>query len=53
MEAYNTTILKFDRLADTLIRTYKGISNLQLAPFGTIGYIYPLAGALPGLALRG
>ena len=47
----------FDRLAKTLIETYRGISNLQLAPFGTIQRIYPLVdssqdnrGAL-GLAL--
>lgn len=47
----------FDRLAKTLIDTYGGISNLQLAPFGTIRQIYPLVdenqdnrGAL-GLAL--
>ena len=50
-------IADFDRLAMTLIDTYKGISNLQLAPFGTLQHIYPLVdstqdnrGAL-GLAL--
>ncbi|CAE7213008.1 unnamed protein product [Symbiodinium natans] len=32
----------FDSLADTLIHTYQGISNLQLAPSGQIERIYPL-----------
>lgn len=32
----------FDNLADTFIKTYQGISNLQLAPAGQIERIYPL-----------
>ncbi|OLP84952.1 hypothetical protein AK812_SmicGene34112 [Symbiodinium microadriaticum] len=36
---------EFDKLAETLIRTYKGISNLQLAPFGTICCVFPLVDA--------
>lgn len=38
------TIKDFDALAAELIRTYGGISSLQLAPAGVITTIYPLAG---------
>ena len=42
VDKYGTSLQDFDKLAESLIRTYKGISNLQLAPFGTIQVIYPL-----------
>ncbi|MBT1077037.1 CHASE domain-containing protein [Geobacter grbiciae] len=38
------TIKDFDALAAEMIRTYGGISSLQLAPAGVITTIYPLAG---------
>ncbi len=34
----------FDRLAGDMIRSYGGISNLQLAPQGVVSKIYPLEG---------
>jgi len=37
-----STMEHFETLAELLIRTYKGISNLQLAPFGTVQHIHPL-----------
>ena len=41
-DASDSVLAEFDVLADTLIKTYQGISNLQVAPFGTIRRIYPL-----------
>lgn len=41
----NFTIHNFDAIADSLVKTYKGITNLQLAPFGTVKYIHPLVDA--------
>ena len=38
------TIKDFDALAAEMIRSYGGISSLQLAPGGVITTIYPLAG---------
>ncbi|ABB32979.1 histidine kinase A domain protein [Geobacter metallireducens RCH3] len=38
------TIKDFDALAAEMIRTYGGISSLQLAPAGVMTTIYPLAG---------
>ncbi len=35
---------KFDTLAAEIIKSYGGISNLQLAPNGVVTQIYPLAG---------
>eukprot|EP00931_Biecheleriopsis_adriatica_P047520 TRINITY_DN27400_c0_g1_i1.p1 TRINITY_DN27400_c0_g1~~TRINITY_DN27400_c0_g1_i1.p1 ORF type:complete len:433 (+),score=96.91 TRINITY_DN27400_c0_g1_i1:58-1299(+) len=34
----------FNAVADSLIKTYKGITNLQLAPSGVVSIIHPLAG---------
>jgi len=42
IDRYGLAIEEFDKLAETLIRTYKGISNLQLAPFGTVCCVFPL-----------
>lgn len=47
----NLTTDNFDTIAQTLIDTYQGISNLQLAPYGTVTYIVPLVG--PGQDNRG
>eukprot|EP00930_Biecheleria_cincta_P033911 TRINITY_DN2346_c0_g1_i5.p1 TRINITY_DN2346_c0_g1~~TRINITY_DN2346_c0_g1_i5.p1 ORF type:complete len:796 (+),score=121.91 TRINITY_DN2346_c0_g1_i5:80-2389(+) len=41
----NFTVHNFDGIAGSLIKAYKGISNLQLAPFGTVRYIHPLVDA--------
>ncbi|CAJ1395683.1 unnamed protein product [Effrenium voratum] len=38
----SSSLEDFESLASTLITTYKGISNLQLAPFGIVTYIHPL-----------
>jgi hypothetical protein len=38
------TINDFDALAAEIIKSYGGISNLQLAPDGVVTKIYPLAG---------
>eukprot|EP00928_Gymnodinium_smaydae_P085548 TRINITY_DN6903_c0_g1_i2.p1 TRINITY_DN6903_c0_g1~~TRINITY_DN6903_c0_g1_i2.p1 ORF type:complete len:433 (+),score=48.83 TRINITY_DN6903_c0_g1_i2:107-1300(+) len=40
----NATKFKFNVVARSLIATYKGISNLQLAPSGVVSVIHPLPG---------
>ena len=41
----NSSFEEFDVMADILIRTYGGIANLQLAPFGRIERVHPLVDA--------
>lgn len=36
--------LKFNKVAASLIATYKGLSNLQLAPAGIVSVIHPIRG---------
>eukprot|EP00928_Gymnodinium_smaydae_P050775 TRINITY_DN3433_c0_g1_i3.p1 TRINITY_DN3433_c0_g1~~TRINITY_DN3433_c0_g1_i3.p1 ORF type:complete len:439 (+),score=45.48 TRINITY_DN3433_c0_g1_i3:53-1318(+) len=40
----NSSRFAFNIVADSLISTYKGISNLQLAPSGVVSVIHPLSG---------
>jgi len=40
----NATLFSFNRVAQSLISTYKGISNLQLAPGGVVSVIHPIIG---------
>lgn len=35
----------FDAIAADMLKNYGGIDNLQLAPGGVVGHIYPLAGS--------
>jgi len=45
----NQSIRDFDTLAEDLIGRYGGISNLQLAPKGIVGKIFPLEGNEPAI----
>ena len=38
----NFTVMNFVPVAESLIKTHEGISNLQLAPLGVVKHIYPL-----------
>ncbi len=40
---------KFETLSEELLKSFPGITNLQLAPGGIIGKIHPLAGNEPAL----
>jgi len=47
----NMTVDNFPSIADMLIDRLEGITNLQLAPFGTLKYIHPLEGSECGIDL--
>jgi len=40
----NASLFNYNHVADSLINTYKGISNLQLAPGGVVSVIHPIIG---------
>eukprot|EP00930_Biecheleria_cincta_P014885 TRINITY_DN12612_c1_g1_i1.p1 TRINITY_DN12612_c1_g1~~TRINITY_DN12612_c1_g1_i1.p1 ORF type:complete len:712 (-),score=115.65 TRINITY_DN12612_c1_g1_i1:185-2320(-) len=42
VDSCNVTTSNFDAIAAGIIENYRGISNLQLAPEGTVSQIYPL-----------
>eukprot|EP00440_Ansanella_granifera_P046637 gb/GFBE01050506.1/.p1 GENE.gb/GFBE01050506.1/~~gb/GFBE01050506.1/.p1 ORF type:complete len:694 (+),score=174.43 gb/GFBE01050506.1/:1-2082(+) len=42
VDQFNVTVSNFDEIAAGIIQNYQGISNLQLAPLGTVMHIYPL-----------
>ncbi len=44
VKGQNSTLAKFDSLAEELIDLYGGITNLQLAPNGIVKQIFPLEG---------
>lgn len=48
---FNSSWTTFEELADSLIHSYKGITNLQLAPSGIVSVIYPVQGNEPAIGL--